>query len=106
MIHQLNKSDSHGDKGHKIMKNLEQITKKLIGLPTQLIIKKNSVSFTANTKILESGKITKAPIVIELLAMDGFTVTEKKIGKARKNFEFIEGKSQDTIWQMVKYTIK
>lgn len=88
------------------MKNFNQITNKLIGLPTQLTISDKLVSFTANTKILENGTIIKAPIVNEILAIEGFTITEKKVGKARKNNEFIDGKTQNTIWQMVKYTIK
>lgn len=88
------------------MKNLNQITGKLIGLPTQLTISDKLVSFTANTKTLENGTVVKAPIVVEILAIEGFTVTEKKVGKARKNVEFIDGKTQETIWQMVKYTVK
>jgi hypothetical protein len=88
------------------MKNFNQIKGSLIGLPTQLTISANFVSFTANTKTLENGTVIKAPIVIEILAIEGFTVTEKKVGTARKNVEFIDGKTQNTVWQMVKYTVK
>lgn len=88
------------------MKNFNQITNKLIGLPTQLIISDKLVSFTANTKTLENGTVVKAPIVNEILAIEGFTITEKKVGKARRNVEFIDGKTQETILQMVKYTVK
>lgn len=88
------------------MKNFNQITGKLIGLPTQLTISDKFVSFAANTKTLENGTVVKAPIVVEILAIEGFTVIEKKVGKARKNVEFIDGKTQETIWQMVKYTVK
>jgi hypothetical protein len=88
------------------MKNFNQITDKLIGLPTQLIINGKFVSFTANTKTLSNGTIIKAPIVQEILAIEGFVVTEKKVGKAEHHNEFIDGKIQDTVWQMVNYTIK
>ena len=88
------------------MKDFNQITGKLIGLPTQLIISDKFVSFLANTKTLENGKVIKAPIVLDILAIEGFTVTEKKVGKATKRYEFIDSKSQETICQMVKYTVK
>lgn len=89
------------------MKNFNKVTGLLIGLPTQLTISDKFVSFTANTKtLIESGEVVNAPVVREILRIEGFTVTEKKVGKARKSREFINGKTQDTIWQMVKYTVK
>lgn len=89
-------------------KDFSLITKLLIGLPTQLVISDKSLTFTANTKTLKDGTVIKAPIVNEILSADNynFEITEKKVGKAKSHYEYINGKSQDTIWQMVKYTIK
>jgi hypothetical protein len=88
------------------MKKFNQITGMLIGLPTQLIVKDKLISFTANTKILENGRVLKAPIVVEISKIKGFAITEKKICRARKNVEFIDGKTQEIVWQMMKYTVK
>lgn len=87
------------------MKNFQSITSLLIGLPTQLIMG-DKIMFTANTKTLSNGTVIKAPIVNAILALEGFVITEKSAGKSTKRFEYIYGKSQNTVWQMVKYTIK
>lgn len=92
----------------KNTKNFKEITQLLVGLPTQLTVSDKYVSFTANTKTLNDGTVIKAPILEDLLSIDNwlYTLTEKKVGKATKHFEYINAKSQDTIWQMIKYTIK
>ncbi len=92
----------------KSSKDFTEITKLLIGLPTQLVVGDKALTFTANTKTLKDGTVIKAPIVNEILSADNwnFEITEKKVGKAKAHYEYINGKSQDTIWQMVKYTIK
>lgn len=88
------------------MKNFQSITSLLIELPTQLVIGDKAISFTANTKILSNGTIVKAPIVNTILALEGFVIAEKAVGKSTNHFEYIDGKSQGTVWQIVKYTIK
>lgn len=87
-------------------KNFQPITSLLIGLPTQVVIYNKAVTFIANTKTLANGTVIKAPIVNAILATEGFVITQKPQGKSTTNFEYIDGKSQDTVWQMVKYTIK
>jgi hypothetical protein len=89
------------------MKDFSPIEKTLSGfIMSQITYGKSFISFTANTKTLENGKVTQANIVDKVLSIEGFVVTTKKLGKATHHVEFIDGKTQKTVWQIVKYTVK